>query len=373
MADAVIANWDGHYYQARFFWVHASGLRNNETKCVVEVSYETDGPKGFDDVVVRYSPGKASRRPLPVETAHHQVKFHVTRAGRFGFRDLATPEFIGAEKFTVLQRLKDAVAKAPPNSTFTLITTDRVLDNDPLSKLIATADHGIDIGKLAVGKTARSEMGEVRALWREHLELDNDKQLFAILETFHIKEGYLSLDDMRTQVDLHFQIVGLSAGGNGLDFPRDGAARALKSAQRSVLTREGFEEFCREQGWIKSEQPDLRKSISIRSFTDGPTDYLDAAPENALAYASLHRPPSPAWRGLKRGRPSSRRGISRSRAGYRQEHSPFSSMRTLQWRFSLARHTSSVARQKRLISGPPGINGLAPWPSQLFDLAATYP
>lgn len=283
MADAVIANWDGHDYQARFFWVHASGLRNNETKYVVEVSYEADGPKGFDDVVVRYSPGKASRRPFAVETAHHQVKFHVTRAGRFGFEDLIAPEFIGAEKFLVLQRLKDAVAKAPPNSTFTLITTDRVLDNDPLAKLIATADNGIDVGKLAVGKTHKSEMGKVRALWREHLELETDEQLFAILETFHIKEGYLSLDDMRMQVDLHFQIVGLSAGGNSLDFPRDGAARALKSAQRSVLTRDGFEEFCREQGWIKSEKPEDRKNISIRSFSDGPADHLDAAFENTLS------------------------------------------------------------------------------------------
>jgi len=36
-------------------------------------------------------------------------------------------------------------------------------------KLIATADNGIDVGKLAVGKTELSEMGEVRALWRKHL------------------------------------------------------------------------------------------------------------------------------------------------------------------------------------------------------------
>ncbi|MBB5534575.1 SAVED domain-containing protein, partial [Rhizobium giardinii] len=299
MADAVIANWDGHDYQARFFWVHASGLRNNETKYVVEVSYETDGPKGFDDVVVRYSPGKASRRPFSVETAHHQIKFHVTRAGRFGFKDLIAPQFIGAEKFSILQRLKDAVAKAPPNSTFTLITTDRVLDNDPLVKLIATADNGIDVGKLAVGKTERSEMGEVRALWRKHLDLETDEQLFAILETFHVKEGYLSLDDMRTQVDLHFQIVGLSAGGNSLDFPRDGAARALKTAQRSVLTRDRFEKFCREQGWIKSEQPEDRKNISIRSFSDGPTDHLDAAPENTLSllhhFDVRHLQPGADW------------------------------------------------------------------------------
>lgn len=59
-----------------------------------------------------------------------------------------------------------------------------------------------------------------------------------ILETFHIKEGFLSLDDMRTQVDLHFEIVGPSADGNGLDFPRDGAAPAeIRPAKRSYPKR----------------------------------------------------------------------------------------------------------------------------------------
>lgn len=73
MADAVIANWDGHDYQARFFWIHASGLRDPEKPHVVEVSYEADGPKGFDDVIVRYSPGNAGRRPFLVEAAHETL------------------------------------------------------------------------------------------------------------------------------------------------------------------------------------------------------------------------------------------------------------------------------------------------------------
>ncbi|MDX0139122.1 hypothetical protein GHK45_24140 [Sinorhizobium meliloti] len=49
MADAVIANWHGHDYQGRFFWIHASGLRDPEKANVVKVSYEADAPKGFDD------------------------------------------------------------------------------------------------------------------------------------------------------------------------------------------------------------------------------------------------------------------------------------------------------------------------------------
>ncbi len=128
-------------------------------------------------------------------------------------------------------------------------------------------------------------MGEVRALWRKHLKLDTDDELFAILDTFHIMEGYHSLQDMRENVDLRFQVVGLTSGGNSLEFKFDGAARALKVTERNVLTREAFEKLCIEQGWIKSTQPEDRKNISIRSFSDGPTDYLDATPENTL---SLH-------------------------------------------------------------------------------------
>ena len=287
MANAVIANWDGHDYQARFFWIHASGLRNPETPHIVEVSYETDGPKGFDDVVVRYNPGLTGRRSFNVEAAHHQVKFHVNQAGRFGFKDLVEPEFIGATTVSILERLKEAVAKAPPRSTFTLVTTDRVRDGDPLAKLLKSADKSLDVEKLAIGKTERSEMGEVRALWRDHLKLQSDDELYAILDTFHIMDGYHSLQDMRENVDLRFQVVGLATGGNSLEFKFDGAARALKATQRNVLTREAFEELCIEQGWVRSTQSEDRKNISVRSFTDGPTDYLDAAPDNTLSLVDL--------------------------------------------------------------------------------------
>ncbi|MFS8146916.1 SAVED domain-containing protein [Rhizobium sp. BR 249] len=285
MADAVIANWDGHDYQARFFWIHASGLRDPEKAHVVEVSYEADGPKGFDDVVVRYDPGMESRRPFRIMTAHHQVKFHVNQAGRFGYADLIEPDFIGAEKISILERLRDAVKKAPAGSTFTLVTTDRIFDDDPLNGLIRQSDKALNTDKLFDGTTDRSAMGKIRKLWREHLGLNDNDELKAIVETFHIIDCYHSLEAMRENVDLYFKLVGLAAGGNSLEYKYDGAARKLKATQRNVLTRQTFEEICVEQGWIKPPLADNRKNISIRSFSDGPTDYLDAAPENTL---SLH-------------------------------------------------------------------------------------
>lgn len=281
MADAVIANWDGHDYQARYFWIHASGLRDPDQPFVVEVSYEADGPKGFDDVVVRYSPGRSTRRSFAVEVAHHQVKFHVSQEGRFGYEDLTQPDFIHAAKFSILQRLKEAVEKSPPNSTFTLVTTDRIRDDDSLRRLITSKDRSIDVDKLFDGTTDASWTGKIRKCWREHLQLANDEELKAIVDTFHIVDGHRSLEEMRDEVNFHFRGVGLKASGNTLEFKFDGAARALKATERNTLTRDDFEKLCQQQDWVRASED--RRNVAIRSFGDGPTDYLLAAPENHLS------------------------------------------------------------------------------------------
>lgn len=62
MATSVLANWHGHDYQARYFWIEASRLKNPQQDFVVEVSYEADGPKAFDDVITRYNPPPPQHR-----------------------------------------------------------------------------------------------------------------------------------------------------------------------------------------------------------------------------------------------------------------------------------------------------------------------
>ena len=46
MADAVVARWHGDNYQARVFWENAFNLLSPHS-CVVEVTFEADGPKAF--------------------------------------------------------------------------------------------------------------------------------------------------------------------------------------------------------------------------------------------------------------------------------------------------------------------------------------
>lgn len=281
MANPVIARWHGDDYQARFFWYQAAALKDPEYAFVVEVSYEADGPKAFDDVIVRYDPGRPNSAGERISADYHQIKFHVVEGGRFGFADLINPAFIGAAAVSILERLKQAKATAPSNSAFTLITTDRPRDDDPLSEVLSSVDGSFRWDKLSVGGD-RSRMGKVRKCWRDHLDLASDGDLQDLLSGFHIKSGYKTLDQLREDVNLRFQIAGLKPCVETTDFVYDGAARALKAAKRYTFTREDFAKLCAEEGWLRLDGPDEALNISIRSFSDGPNDRFDATAENTL-------------------------------------------------------------------------------------------
>ncbi|HFN0786003.1 TPA: SAVED domain-containing protein [Klebsiella variicola subsp. variicola] len=283
MANAVSAGWHGHDYQARFFWIKASSLRNPEQPFVIEVSYEADGPKAFDDVVIRYDPPRISSGAERISADFFQIKFHVTIAGRFGYEDLINPEFIGAESVSLLERLQQAKITAPTGSAFHLVTIDSLKDGDPLSEIISAQDHSLRLDKLREGKTDRSRMGVVRKLWREHLKLSTDQELYDVLKGFHIDDHQPSLEQLRQNVNLHFRVIGLLTCETNSEFKYDGAARALKSRGLYQFSREQFERLCVEEGWIRPEPPDKFVSVALRSFSDGPLDMMDAPQDRTLS------------------------------------------------------------------------------------------
>ena len=176
MADAVVALWHGANYQARVFWDNALNLLMPESR-VVEVTFEANGPKAFDDVVVRYDPPVARSGPHRVSAEYHQIKWHVERGGRFGYEDFIEPDFIGAQSFSLLKRLQEARGTAPATAQFTFLTTHRIKDGDPLAVLISGNDRTLLVERLFDGTTDRSRMGKVRKCWREHLDLDDDEEL----------------------------------------------------------------------------------------------------------------------------------------------------------------------------------------------------
>jgi hypothetical protein len=286
MVDAVIPRWHGDNYQARIFWENALNLLD-PTSCVVEVTFEADGPKAFDDVVVKYDPPVARSGPERVSAEYHQIKWHVELGGRFGYEDLVLPDFIGAKSFSLLERLQQARATMAGTSRFAFLTTYRVKDGDPLAELISGNDKSILLEKLFDGTTTdRSRMGKVRKLWREHLKLKNDEELREIVSGFRVLEGHRSLEELRAQINLRAQVVGMLAYGDATsDFRYDELARQLKVRKLNSFTREAFARFCREEGLLAErgvQEPDPFLPIAIRSFLGPAADLVGATPADTL-------------------------------------------------------------------------------------------
>jgi hypothetical protein len=283
MADSVKARWHGDNYQARVFWGNAFNLLD-PASCVVEVTFEADGPKAFDDVVVKYDPPIPSSGAERVAADFHQVKWHVELGGRFGYEDFVDPDFIGATKFSLLQRLQQAHTSSPPGSRFAFLTTYRVKDDDPLGGLLSGVDKSILLDKLFDGTTDRSQMGKVRKLWREHLNLATDNELKHVLQGFRVHEGYHSLDELRTQINLRAKVVGLFATDTASDFRYDELARSLKTRNLNRFTRDTFRQLCDEEGLFTGVpvRPDDFLPVAIRSFLGPAADVSGASPDNTL-------------------------------------------------------------------------------------------
>ncbi|EMG36634.1 hypothetical protein PCS_02646 [Desulfocurvibacter africanus PCS] len=284
MADAVVARWHGDNYQARIFWENAFNLLQPHS-CVVEVTFEADGPKAFDDVVVKYDPPVARSGPERVSVEYHQVKWHVQTGGRFGYEDFTDPNFIGAQSFSLLERLHQARKTAPVSAIFTFLTTYRIKDGDPLAQLISGNDRSLLIERLFDGTTDRSRMGKVRKRWREHLKLSNDDELRAVVRGLRVIEGYLSLEELRANINQKAQIVGVLACNDADSvFRYDELARQLKVRKLNAFSRELLLQLCREEGLLveRTPEPDPFLPIAIRSFLGPAADIVGASPEDTL-------------------------------------------------------------------------------------------
>lgn len=284
MADAVIARWHGDNYQARVFWDNALNLLNPR-HCVAEVTFEADGPKSFDDVVVKYAPPIPGSGPERVPAEYHQVKWHVQQGGRFGYTDLTDPAFIGAAKFSLLERLHEARRTAPAGARFSLITIDRVEDGDALAELISGNDNSLLVEKLFDGTTDRSRFGAVRKAWREHLGLNTDHDLQRVVDGLRIFDGYYSLDTLKERVALKAQLFGVHGFDElSSDFRFDALAHALKVRRMSALTRDQLVAFLVEEGMMVDKAKDGGEylHVAIRSFLGPSADIAGAAPDDTL-------------------------------------------------------------------------------------------
>ena len=121
--------------------------------------------------------------------------------------------------------------------------------------------------------------------WREHLELDDDEQLRAVVHGLRVVDGHRSLQELREQINLKAQAVGvLPCNAADSDFRYDELARQLKVRRLSALNREALLQICKEEGLLveRSTEPDQFLSIAIRSFLGPAADIVGAAPEDTL-------------------------------------------------------------------------------------------
>jgi len=260
--------------------------------CVVEVTFEANGPKSFDDIVVRYNPPVAGSGPDPVTAEYHQVKWHVQTGGRFGYEDFVDPAFIGATSMSLLQRLRDARQNAPGTARFAFLTTDRIRDDDPLGAIISNNDKTVLLEKLFDGTTDQSRMGKVRKLWREHLGLASDDELRTIVSGLRVFEGYLSLHELRDAVNVLAEIVGAATcSATDSDFRYDELARQLKVRSLNKLTKDVLVKFCQEHGLLNALGRALPayRPVAIRSFLGPAADVSEAAQEDTLVLTEFFR------------------------------------------------------------------------------------
>ncbi len=283
MSSAVTARWHGDDYQARVFWEMALGLLRPNSP-IKSVTFEADGPKAFDDVVVYYDPPIPRSAAVRIKADHMQVKWHVGSAGRFGFADLVDPAFIGATAVSLLQRLRDAVQKAGDGACFTFYTTDRIADGDTLGELVTNNDRTLLLDRLLDGTTDASRMGKVRALWRNHLGLASDEDLRPILANFRIMDGSLPLDRLKGNVVVSGAAAGVTFDETTSDFRPDQLARQLKVRKINRLDRATLLSFLHDEGIpVQSVVAgDEFHPIAIRSFISSAADILDAAADDTL-------------------------------------------------------------------------------------------
>lgn len=252
MTQALATQREGHAFQARIFWRKALCLLDPSSP-VIRVGFES-GPKGFDDVWVEYDQNRApiDFEGKPIRREHIQCKWHVS-INDFGYTDLVNPEWINANRFSLLQRAHKAQlehAKDGTGARFKLLTNWRVGQNDLLRPLIHQRSKNLRLDQLFGTKTDASAAGRIRKLWREHLGLD-DRELRIMARTLAIDTDSTSLEDHRENLDTLFEMRGLRRVPlSESSFIYDDIVFQWLAQGRLEFNRSDFREACRSENLL---------------------------------------------------------------------------------------------------------------------------
>lgn len=251
MARAIAARTQGDDYQARWFWLQVCRLFGDRTN-VVRVVYEADNVKSFDDVVVHFE-GMADEEGHPLFAEYYQVKFHVTSGGALTWEGMMDPAFINAQSVSLLQRLKNAQEKHAPTGTeahFILFSPWDIHPDDLLAKVHSKCDGRLDWHRLSQGGE-RSELGKLRAAWRQHLELSSDEELRIVLRPLRIRQGRTLMELQDTLNDKLHRAGLCPVEENCISNPYDELTRKLLQSGKTEFSRSDIENVCRRESlWM---------------------------------------------------------------------------------------------------------------------------
>jgi hypothetical protein len=263
VANAVIPRMQGDDYQARFFWLQACRLFQPFTK-VCHVGYELALVKSFDDVVVKYSEPLYLERGDLVEADYYQIKFHVNQAGAFTCSAFIDPAFINAKSVSLLQRLRTAQRTFAPDGVgcrLIIVSPWIVHPDDPLAVLVSNNGGEFHLDKLFDGTGERSQMGQVRKMWRDHLGIDDD-ELRTALRPLRVYKNAPTLVGISEDLNQRLHELGFVPVDAGqVAHPYDDLIKKLLA--------QGTNEFTREVLTSVTEREKLRRAQTI-SDAPGP-------------------------------------------------------------------------------------------------------
>ena len=271
MANAVIPRMQGDDYQARFFWLQACRLFEDNSN-VIRVGYELDTVKFFDDVAVYYDPAVSDEKGDEVHTDYYQIKFHVSQAGAFTWEALMDPAFIGASSTSFLQRLRMAQELFAPNGKgcrFHIIAPWPVHPDDPLAELISNYSGDLRHQILFNDSSPRSVIGKIRTGWCNHLGLTDDAALARVLRPLRIHTNGGDLQLLQERLNDKLSLVGCVPVETGCHVnPYDDLIRKLCAQRLKFFDRAQLLEIVkRERLWCGSPvRNEVARQLGIRSF-----------------------------------------------------------------------------------------------------------
>jgi hypothetical protein len=272
LASSVTAIAHGLDYQAYLFWTHAARLLipSNEFH---SVGFELESPKSFDDVAVFHRTEKRDCRGDEYNAEYFQVKYHVDKRTSISAEALIDPEFIGATSESFLQKVARAAAYASSvgqKPKFFLVSPWTIDNNDSLGSLIGGSEGEILFSKLQDGTTDRSAMGQVRKLWREHLNLKSDEDLFRILRLVRIRQSGQNLDEIKRNLKDVLELAGLHPlNDTQRTDPYPQLIRKLRAEGKIIFEETELREICDKENLVRSVAPlfsGFGRRIGIRSF-----------------------------------------------------------------------------------------------------------